>query len=96
MRITMESLLEQMKTSQLVLIDVRSTDSFAQGHIDSAINIPAQNLLQNPEKYLNKFETYYLYCYAGHISNDVSYQLNQLGYHTVSVFGGYNYYLLCR
>lgn len=96
MRITMESLLETMKTDRLALIDLRTEESFLQGHIDTAINIPAQKLLEQPEKYLKKSEIYYLYCYSGHISSDVSQQLNYLGYHTISVFGGYNYYLLCQ
>lgn len=94
MRVTMESLLEKMKMSKLILIDLRKEESFLQGHIDNAINIPAQKLLEQPEKYLQKSEIYYLYCYSGHISSDVSQQLNYLGYHTISVLGGYNYYLL--
>jgi rhodanese-related sulfurtransferase len=37
-------LCERLNQQELVIIDVRSTEEFASGHIDGAINIPASEL----------------------------------------------------
>lgn len=92
----MEELLSKLENEKLNLIDVRDKYQYNTGHIEGAINIPSNFLIANPENYLDKNKTYYLYCYSGHISNDISRELNYLGYKTVSVFGGYNYYLLIK
>lgn len=96
MTIAMESLLENMKTNQLFIIDLRDRASYLKGHIPTAVSISSQDLIHHPETYLSFDKTYYLYCYGGHISNDISYRLTSLGYHAISVRGGYNYYLLCQ
>ena len=44
--------------------------------------------VRNPERYINKFDTYYFMCSKGHTSSSVSKILNALGYNTYSITGG--------
>ena len=74
-------------------IDIRDNNSYNNGHIDGAINIPFKNLLVNP-KLLNKNEIYYIYCQSGNNSKILVNYLNKLGYSCINVSGGYSKYLL--
>ena len=47
-----------------------------------------------PDKYLNKNETYYLYCRHGITSQKVCQILTSRGYNTINVIGGYEAWLL--
>lgn len=76
------------------IIDIRSRDIYNINHIPGAINIESFELINNPSKYLNKNNIYYLYCTSGYTSNIVSNKLNKLGYNTVNIDGGFNNYLL--
>ena len=71
------------------IIDIRDNYSYQQGHIKNAINIPYYSLLSNYSIYLNKQDTYYLYCDYGHQSMEISRLLNLFGYHTFYVKEGY-------
>lgn len=76
------------------IIDIRSINSYNNGHINGAIHINQYDLLFNPEKYIKKNETYYIYCNSGVSSKVIVDRLNSKGYHTVNIEGGYNNYLL--
>ena len=76
------------------LIDIRSVEKYNTSHINTSINIPANILLNNPSKYLNKNETYYLYCQRGFSSSKVCKTLSLLGYKMINVLGGYESWLL--
>lgn len=78
----------------LNIIDIRSNFEFQLGKIPTAINIDKYLLLNSPEKYLSKGKTYYIYCQSGSTSNQLVTKLNNLGYKTVNINGGYNNYLL--
>ena len=41
------------------LIDIRSIEKYNNKHIMNAVNIPLEQLLIKPEKYLNKERKYY-------------------------------------
>lgn len=92
----MEELISKMKKEHLNIIDVRDKYRYNTSHIEGAINIPSNYLITNPEQYLDKDKIYYIYCYNGHISKDISNELNYLGYNTKNILGGYNYYLLIK
>ncbi len=76
------------------IIDIRSEFQYLKGHIRGASCIPESILLSNPSKYLTKEEVYYLYCNHGNRSKMCVNYLNQLGFHTVNIVGGYDNYLL--
>ncbi len=75
------------------IIDIRNNFSYMKGHIPGAINITYQELLFNPERYLNRNKVYYIYCDSGSRSKVIVNELNNLGYNTINVLGGYNSYL---
>ena len=76
-----------------IIIDIRSKYKYDLGHIPNAINIDSIDLLSNPNKYLKKGTKYYIYCQSGHTSKMVVDKLNNLGYNTVNIPGGYNLYI---
>ena len=92
MTIDIKDFLEILKTKHINIIDIRSKYIYDLSHIDKSLNIPYDYLVLSPSKYLNKNDTYYLYCQAGYTSNSISKKLNSLGYKTISVNGGYNSY----
>lgn len=80
---------ELKKISNPIIVDIRDSYSYNISHIKNAINIPYYNLLNNYSHYLNKNNTYYLYCDEGIQSKEISSRLNSFGYNTKSIKGGY-------
>ena len=87
------SLSEVLSVDNPIIVDVRDKYSFSLGHIPGAINIAYYNLLANYSHYLNKYDTYYLYCDYGKQSEEISERLNSFGYKTYNIIGGYEKYL---
>lgn len=76
------------------IIDIRSSDKYNFGTIKNAINISENELLYNYEKYLNKSDTYYIFCQTGRSSKLICNILYSLGYKVYSLIGGYSKYVL--
>ena len=76
------------------IIDIRPAQNYNQNHIPSAINIPYNDIIINHERFLDKNEKYYIYCKCGKTSNKLCQFLNSLGYHTYSIIGGYEAWIL--
>lgn len=89
--ITINKLLNLSNTN---IIDVRSIENFNSNHIPGAKNISMESLLLNPNKYLNKYDTYYIYCQKGSRSKKICEILFRLGYKTVNILGGYEAWIL--
>ena len=83
------SIYELLKKHEINIIDIRDNYSYSKGHLEHAKNIPYYSLLANHSIYLNKYETYYLYCNYGKQSMEISNRLNSLGYTTYYVKEGY-------
>ena len=80
---------ELSKLSNINIIDIRSVEKYNNGCILNAKNIPVQQLIIKPEKYLNKYERYYIYCQKGIQSRKVCQILTNNGYSVVNISGGY-------
>ena len=78
-----------MKEFDFNIIDIRMKYDYDKGHIDKAVNIREDLLLNNPGYYLDKSKLYYIYCENGHRSKMVVNKLNSMGYHTLNIEGGY-------
>ena len=75
------------------LIDIREKYEFKGGSLKSAKNIPMGKLLENPEKYLDKYKEYYLLCRSGARSENACSVLMKEGYKVINVKGGVINYL---
>lgn len=82
------------KINSINIIDIRSSQSYNNNHIPSAINIPMEKLLVEPKKHLQANTIYYIYCQKGISSSKVCQILNRMGYHTINISGGYEEWIL--
>lgn len=80
--------------SDAEIIDIRSIEKYNDRHILNARNIPFEQLLIYPNKYLNKYMTYYVYCQKGTKSKLLCQTLNKQGYNVISIIGGYEAWVL--
>lgn len=71
------------------IIDIRDSYSYNLGHVYNAVNIPMDILLNNPSKFLNKNDIYYIYCTSGIRSKKTCELLKLLGYKVINVIDGY-------
>ena len=85
---------EQAKTimdtdKDYIIIDARTEEEFAEGHIENAILIPEYEIAKRAEKELSDKEQLILvYCRSGRRSKIASEELVKLGYTNVKEFGG--------
>ena len=72
-----------------IIIDTRTEEEFAEGHIEDAILIPEYEIATRAEKELpNKDALILVYCRSGRRSKIASEELVNLGYTNVKEFGG--------
>lgn len=72
-----------------VLLDTRTDEEFAQGHIEGAIMIPEYEITEKAESVIPDKDTLILvYCRSGRRSKIASMLLVELGYTNVKEFGG--------
>ncbi len=72
-----------------IIIDVRTQEEFAEGHIENAILIPEYEIKGRAEKELpDKDALILVYCRSGRRSKIASEELVNLGYTNVKEFGG--------
>ena len=75
--------------SDYIIIDARTTEEFAEGHIENAILIPEYGIADRAEKELpDKEQLILVYCRSGRRSKIASEELVKLGYTNVKEFGG--------
>ena len=79
-----------MDTEQdYIIIDARTEEEFAEGHIENAILIPEYEIAERAEKELPEKDALILvYCRSGRRSKIASDELVKLGYTNVKEFGG--------
>ena len=89
-QVSMEEGLELMQEdSGYILLDVRRTDEYEEGHIPGAINIPNESIgTEEIAELPDKNQTIYVYCRSGNRSKQASQKLVDLGYTNVIEFGG--------
>ena len=75
--------------SDYIIIDARTDEEFATGHIEGAILIPEYEIAVRAEKELpDKDALILVYCRSGRRSKIASEELVKLGYVNVKEFGG--------
>ena len=72
-----------------VILDVRTPEEFASGHIPGAVNIPNESIgTQKPAELPDTQQQILVYCRSGNRSKQASQKLADLGYTNVLEFGG--------
>lgn len=81
---------KEIKAGSVQLLDVRTPQEYAEGHIDGALNINVQSddFQRMVEKELSKDSTILVYCRSGRRSMDAAEILTKLGYKVVNLKGG--------
>lgn len=72
-----------------VILDVRTAEEFAEGHIPNALNLPNESISSAPTELLaDKDQLILVYCRSGNRSKQASAKLASLGYTNIVEFGG--------
>lgn len=89
-QISMEQAAEMMaQETGYILLDVRTTGEYQQGHIPGAICIPNESIgSEEIEELPDKAQKILVYCRSGNRSKQASEKLAKLGYTNVYEFGG--------
>lgn len=82
------------KLGKINLIDIRENYEYNNGHVPTAKNIPMDEILSNPEKYINKSDEYHIICQSGARSSRTCKRLSSHGYKVINVLGGTGSYIL--
>ena len=91
-QISMDAAIAMMEeASGYVILDVRTSEEFAEKHIPNAINIPNEAIgtAESPEL-PDKDQLILVYCRSGNRSKQASQKLADMGYTNVVEFGGIN------
>ena len=75
-----------------VLLDVRTPQEYAEGHIPGSKNVPLQSLDKIRSIVENKDTELFVYCYSGARSRQAAAALGQMGYTKVNNIGGISSY----
>lgn len=71
-----------------LIVDVRTPQEYAEGHIPKAINIPNETISSTPPAALsNKGQRIFLYCRSGRRSHAAAQKLAAMGYTNLVDFG---------
>ena len=74
-----------------IILDVRTPEEFASGHIPDAINIPVEDIGEaKPAELPEDGQLIMVYCRSGNRSKTASAKLAAMGYTQVVEFGGIN------
>ena len=72
-----------------IILDVRTSDEFADGHIPGAINVANESIgTESPKELADKNQLIYVYCRSGNRSKQAAEKLVALGYTNIVEFGG--------
>lgn len=88
--------LNDYQGDDLQLIDIRDEGSVIYGMMPGAINIPFAEISDNPEAItgIKRDKKVVLYCQRGEKSKEIAERLEELGYDSYSLAGGYNAFLV--
>ena len=75
----------------ILILDVRTPEEFAAGHIKGAVNLPNEDIgPQNLSLLPDRNQKILVYCRSGNRSKQASQKLAELGYTGILEFGGIN------
>jgi rhodanese-related sulfurtransferase len=77
--------------NNIIIIDLRDTMEYQDGHIPTAINIPYEEF-EYKKNLISKNYLIILYCHRGSISLAVARDLSKEGFQVKNIYGGINAY----
>ncbi|MGN0733772.1 MAG: rhodanese-like domain-containing protein [Emergencia sp.] len=81
-----------LRTTDGVLLDVRTEEEYKAGHIESSLNIPLQRIENTPNRISDKNTPLFVYCQSGSRSSRATSALKRMGYSNVTNIGGIGSY----
>ncbi|MGN0983673.1 MAG: rhodanese-like domain-containing protein [Gemmiger sp.] len=87
-----EGLLRFQATPGAVLLDVRTPQEYAAGHLPGSWNLPVEELDRAPEMVPDQRTPLFLYCRSGARSHRAAERLRRMEYQQVCSIGGVNAY----
>ncbi len=75
-------------TENAVLLDVRTKEEYAQGHIEQSINLPLQKIEEAPSIISDRQTPVFVYCRSGARSETAVNRLKSMGYDNARNIGG--------
>ena len=91
-KIKQETAKEIMDTRPCLILDVRTEDEFALGHVENSICIPVDDLDKRLGELPDKEQTILVCCRSGKSSKLAAEYLDRQGYENVYDFGGLVYW----
>lgn len=76
------------KLGNINLIDIRQPFEYRNAHLPGAKNIPMEEVLNEPEEFLDKSKEYYIICQSGNRSLRACNYLRDKGYKVINVAEG--------
>ncbi|MEF2846302.1 MAG: rhodanese-like domain-containing protein [Eggerthellaceae bacterium] len=76
------------QTAGASIVDVRTPEEYAQGHIEGAINIPLDSIDKATKRFPDTATPLYLYCLSGARSSNAASYLKKQGYTNITNMGG--------
>ena len=88
--VSMDEIVQIMnENSNYIILDVRTTQEYNEGHIPNAICIPNETISEDIiNKLPNKEQLILIYCRSGNRSKQAAQKLKKLGYTNLIEFGG--------
>lgn len=86
-RIDAQKAKEMMQDSSVIVLDVRTQEEYAQGHIPNAELLPLDQI-EKISEVAEKDKTILIYCRSGNRSAQAAHYLIESGYENVYDFGG--------
>lgn len=77
-----------LSTEGAVLLDVRTPEEYAEGHIEGSNNIPLQSIEKTQTVIKEKSTPIFVYCRSGARSTQATSILKRMGYTNVEDIGG--------
>ena len=88
-KITSDEAKKMMESEKTIVVDVRTTEEYNEGHIPNAVSIPLETIENEAEtKLKNKDDLILVYCRSGRRSREAALRLIEKGYTNVIDFGG--------
>ncbi len=79
---------EFLNSKGSILLDVRTSEEYNEGHIEKSINIPLDNINEIVNIIKNKNTKIFVYCYSGGRSSTATNIIKNLGFTDVNNIGG--------